>query len=362
MEAFQFVNVMNEVRMSRVKSALVLLLFATCTSLPALAGPCSSIEPQLALASRQLILDQPSAAERILLQLASSHPDCPEILLAQARLQAAKGAAAEAANLFLRYTDLAPEDSRGFAYFGRLFLEQRDYQKADALSVAAVDRNPRDPAALALRGQILVMKGQLQEGKSLLEKACQLDPSDPEAQFQLGAIYDHSKRTADAVTHFRKAVALNPRDARAWDYLALNLEPLEQIDAAEQAYRKGLEVNQKGQYFDAFLDYNYGRFLAKRNQLAESKQHLDRAVELIPQIRAVWYERAKLNLQLKNYQQARSDAEKAASCEDRAGIIIDLQIYALLNQAYARLGETALARKYAELSRETAPPVRGERR
>ncbi len=345
-----------------VRKALLSLLFATCTSWPAFAGPCTGAEARLALVSKQLTLGALDVAENTLRPIVASHPDCPEILLDQARLLAVKGEAAEAANLFVRYTDLAPEDSKGFAYFGRFFLDQRDYPKADALSAAAVDKNPSDPAALALRGQILMMKGQSQEGRSLLEKACQLDPNDPEAQFQLGAIDDRAKHPADAVKHFRRAVTLNPRDARAWDYLALNLEPLEQVDAAEQAYRKGLDVNQKGRYFDAFLDYNYGRFLVKRNQLAASKQHLDRAVELAPQVRAVWYERAKLNLRLKNYEQARSDAEKAASCEDPAHIIIDLQIYTLLEQVYGRLGEAGLAKKYAQLSRETAPPVRGERR
>ncbi len=182
----------------------------------------------------------------------------------------------------------------------------------------------------------------------------------PEAQYQLGKIYDSEKNSITAVKYFRKATTLNPSDARAWDYLGLNLEPLEQLEAAEQAYRKALTVNQDGRFYDAFVDYNYGRFLAKRNQLAAAKQHLDRAVELAPQVRAVWYERAKLNLRMKNYQQARTDAEKAAATEDPAHVIIDLQIYSLLEQMYARLGETDLAKKYAELTRDTPPPVRKE--
>jgi len=341
-----------------MRTVLLGLLFATCTSWPAVAGPCTGAEAQLALVGKELTLDAPSVAEGILGPIAASHPDCPEILLAQARIQAAKGDAAAAANLFVQYTDLAPSDSRGFAYFGRLFYDQRDYARADALSAAAVERNPNDPAALALRGQMLLMKGQSQEGKTLLEKACQLDPNDPQAQFELGVFYDRAKLPGDAVKHFRKAAGLNPRDARAWDYLALNLEPLGDVEGADQAYRKGLDVNQAGRHHDAFLDYNYGRFLVKRNQLAAGKQHLDHAVELVPQVRGVWYERAKLNLRLKNYQQARTDAEKAASLEDSADGILDLQIYNLLEQVYSRLGETALARKYAELSRETPPPVR----
>ena len=289
-----------------------LLLFVTCTARAALAGPCTGAEAQLSLISKKLTLDATDIAEGMLRPLAVSHPDCPEILLAQARIEDSRGNAQQAADLYIRYTDLEPDSSQGFAYFGRFFLEQRDYMKADALSAAAIDKDPNDPAALALRGQILVMKGQSAQGKTLLEKAGRLDPDDPEVQFQLGTIYDKAKSSPDAVQHFRKAATLNPRDSRAWDYLALNLEPMGDLNGAEQAYRKGLQVNQPGRYHDAFLDYNYGRFLAKRNDLAASKEHMDRAVELAPQVRAVWYERAKLNLRMKNYQQARTDAEKAA--------------------------------------------------
>ncbi len=177
----------------------------------------------------------------------------------------------------------------------------------------------------------------------------------------MGTIYDKAKAAAQAVEHFRKAATLNPHDARAWDYLALNLEVVGDLDGTEQAYQKGLQVNQAGRYHDAFLDYNYGRFLAKRNDLSGSKRHLDRAVESAPQVRAVWFERAKLDMRLQNYQQARADAEKAHACTQQGGVI-DLQIYSLLSQVYARLGDTALAKKYTDLTRETPPPVRGEQR
>ena len=79
-------------------------------------------------------------------------------------------------------------------------------------------------------------------------------------------------------------------------------------------------------------------------------------------MRAAWHERAKLKLRMKNYQQARTDAEKIASIEDPAHVMIDLQLYPLLEQVYARLGETKLAKKYADLIRGTPPPVRGEHR
>jgi tetratricopeptide (TPR) repeat protein len=345
-----------------VRAAIASSLFLIGSAGMLFAGPCTGVEPQLAQVSAKITLGATASAEAMLSPIAASHPDCPEILLDQARISSAKSDLQAAVNLFVQYTDLLPDEARGLAYFGRFFLEQRDYQKADALSAAAVEKNPNDPAALALRGQILVMKGQSQDGKPLLEKAVRLDSNDPEAQFQLGQIYDREKNSIEAVKQFRKATALNPADARSWDYLALNLEPLDQVDSVEQAYRKGLAVNARGRFYDGFIDYNYGRFLAKRNQLVAAKEHLDRATESAPQFRAVWYERAKLNLQMRNYQQARTDAEKAASLEDRGHVIIDLQVYALLQQVYGRLGETALAKKYADLTRETAVPKREEQR
>jgi len=344
-----------------MRAAFLSLLFPVCFTWPAFAGPCSGAEAQLAQVSKALTLNAVDTAENTLSALSAFYPDCPEIVLHQARLAQAKGSANQAAELYYRYTDTDPNDSRGLAYFGRFFLEQHDYMRADALSAAAMDKNPDDPAALALRGQVLVMKGQSSEGQALLERATKLDPNDPEAQFQLGTIYDKAKVAPKAVEHFRRAATLNPQDAKGWDYLALNLEPLGDLDGAEQAYRKGLQVNEGGRYYDAFLDYNYGRFLAKRNDLAASKQHLDRAVQSVPEIRAVWYERARLNLRMQDYQQARTDAEKAAACKQQGGII-DLQIYSLLSQVYARLGETGLAKKYMDLTRETPPPVRGEQR
>ncbi len=340
--------------------AMLALLFVSAGVWPAFAGPCTGAETQLARISAKLTLNDVSGAETLLAPIVTSHPDCPEILLAQGRIEAARGNAQRAANYYVQYTDIESQDARGFAYFGRLFLDQRDYAKADALSAAAVEINANDPASLALRGQILAMKGESTEGKKLLDKACQLEPNDPEAQYQLGKIYDSEKNSIPAVKHFRQATALNPADARAWDYLGLNLEPLEQLDEAEQAYRRALAANQRGRYYDAFVDYNYGRFLAKRNQPTPAKQHLDRAVELAPQVRAVWYERAKLNLRMNNYHQARSDAERAGAIVDPAHVILDLQIYSLLAQIYSRLGESDLAKKYIELTRDTPPPVRKE--
>jgi tetratricopeptide (TPR) repeat protein len=307
---------------------------------------------------KELSAGNVSGAEQILHEMERTYPECPEAILAHARVAAAKDAPVEAEDFFVRYAELAPNEARARSYHARFLLERGQYPRADLLSTQALEKDLNDVVALAVRGEILDMKGETQEGMELLEKACRLDPRNVEAHFRLATIYDRFKRFADAVQHFEKVVETDPRDARAWDYLALDLEPLGEVERADLAYRKGLAANQPGPHFDAFLDYNYGRFLMKRNDLTASKKHLDRAVELTPDVRAPWYERAKVNLRLKNNQQAREDAERAANIRDSQGIIIDLQLYVLLEQIYTRLGDAELAEKYVKLSQRTPVPPR----
>ena len=340
-----------------------ILLFAATLWAPCLAsaGQCTGAEQQLQSISSALAREALDKAEQILDSLEQSYPNCPETLLDRARLLALKGNATAAEDAFVRYRELAPDASRGYAYLGRFLLEQRQYARADSTSLVALEKNPSEPAALALRGEILVMKGQVKEGTSLLQQAWQIDPDNVDANFQLGTLSDMENHHADAVKHFERVVAIDASDPRAWDYLALNIEIVGEVDRAREAYRKAEAVNQRGRHFDAFLDYNYGRFLMKGNQLKEAKEHLDRAVELTPNVRAVWYERAKVNLSMKNYEDARADGERAATLRDTRGVILDLQIYALLEQIYGRLGNKELASKYAALSRVTPVPIKETR-
>jgi tetratricopeptide (TPR) repeat protein len=231
------------------------------------------------------------------------------------------------------------------------------WDDAERLSALVLAVNPDCPDALVLQGRLRTRQGRPREARAALEKAVRLSPANVEARYQLGVwLYRHQLH-ADAALQFGKVIALRPRDARAHAYLALNREGLGAPETAEIAYRAALRVNE-GPLREPFLDYYYGRFLFKQDRLDESRSYLDRAVASHPHERAVHYERGKLNLALKDYAAARQDAERALRLPDPAGLVLDLQVYYLLATVYARLGETELARKYAELSRTTVIPDR----
>jgi tetratricopeptide (TPR) repeat protein len=276
--------------------------------------------------------------------------------LGLARLRAARGDTAEAERLFERATSLAPDDAAAHALYAQYWLSRGQRARADYESSLALSLDPDRPEALVVAGQILALKGQAAPAFQALQKAARLGTGYAEAQYQLGVVLFRRKLHAEAVRQFEKAVALRPADARARDFLALGYEALGEADRADEAYRGALRVNDDGPFFDSFLDYNYGRFLLKERRLEESRSHLDRALVLLPRNRGVLYERGKLNSTLGQYQAAREDAERALALPDPGGSVLDLQVYYLLATVYARLGETDLARKYADLSRTTKIP------
>jgi tetratricopeptide (TPR) repeat protein len=271
------------------------------------------------------------------------------------RLQAARGEPAEAERLFSRVTSLDPEEAVTHAHFAQYWLSRDQPARADYEAALALSLDPDCPEALVARGRLLGSRGRPQEARQALERAVQLDPESGEAHYRLGILSFRGQRHDEAASHFEKAAELRPVDALAHDYLALGLEALGEAESAERAWRRALEVNERP-FFDPLLDYNYGRFLLRQGRLEESQRHLDRAVKLVPDRRGVHYERAKLGLARKDYKAAREDGERALEVPDPAGLVLDLQVYYLLSTVYARLGETELARKYADLARTTPIP------
>ena len=318
--------------------------------------PCAGAASALEAIAEALDQRRWVPVESRLPALPESLADCPGAALVLARVRAAQGNDSAAERLFAQAIRLAPDDARTHGLFAQYWLSRRQPARADYESSLALSRNPDCAEALVVVGQILDLKGQAPAAFQAFENAARLGRGDAEAHYQLGVVLFRRKLHAAAVQEFDKAVALRRSDARGLDYLALGFEALGDAERSEDAFQRGLRVNDDGPFFDSLLDYNYGRFLLKQRRLAESRPHLDRAVALLPNSRGVYYERGKLNLALERYPAAREDAERALSLREPGSSVLDLQVYYLLATVYARLGETDLARKYAELSRTTPIP------
>jgi tetratricopeptide (TPR) repeat protein len=324
-------------------------------------GACAGAEAAVQTAAQALDRGQWSEADRLLQPLVASHADCGRAVLALARLRAARGDSAEAERLLSKATSIDPGDAIAHAHFAQYWLTRGQPARADYEAALALSLDPDCAEALAAKGRLLAGKGRVQEARQALETAVRVDPENVEAHYRLGILSFQGKRPDLSAAHFEKVAALRPVDALAFDYLALSREALGDGEGAERAWRRGLDVNEPP-FFDPLLDLNYGRFLRNEGRLEESQSHLDRAAKLLPDRRTVHYERAKLALARKNYETAREDAERALGMPDPAGLVLDLQVYYLLATVYGRLGNTELARKYADLARNTPIPDQAQDR
>ena len=249
---------------------------------------------------------------------------------------------------------------RGLAA-ARQDLGQGRVDAALARLATLAESHPNCEEPPLLQAQIHAALGKVREAEDFFRAAIALAPGQPAAIFQLGVFYDGRQQHGKAAERFREVLALTPADPQAYDYLGLSLEAQGKFAQAESAYRMGLAHN-SGPRFDPMLHYNYGRFLAKHGRLADAKAHLDEAVTLSPSVRAVHYERAKLAEKLGDLAGARSHAEQALRLQDRAGVILDMQVHYLLARIYRTMGETALAKKYAALSAEGEIPLAARQR
>src|ERR1700724_2111275 len=166
-----------------MRTALVLLMMLT--SLPSQLGarPCREAGQLMASIGEELSRERFRDAEQTLREMERTAGGCNEVLLADARVAAAKGALAESEDFFQRYANVAPNDAKAYSYHARFLLGQGQTSRANALSSKALEMNSEDSVALAVGGEVLDMKGQTTEGVELLEKACRLDPANVEAQF-----------------------------------------------------------------------------------------------------------------------------------------------------------------------------------
>lgn len=344
--------------MNALRGAGVLVLFAISLLAHgdvAASNPCAGAEPALESVAAALDQGRWDDAERLLQPLVASHPECGRVTIGLARLDAARGDPAEAERLFSRALTQAPDDAAVHALFARFQLSRGLAAQAAYLTSQALTLDPDCVDALVIQGQLLGRRGLHGESRAAFERALVLEPNSADAHYELGLWFFHINQFEEAARHFDSAVALGPQRARSLDYLAFSLEMLGEPEAAERNYRAALEANREP-FFDPTLDFNFGRFLLKQGRLEESLVHIERAIELFPKRRGPRYERAKLYLARGDFQAALEDAERALALGKPGDMVLDLQVYYLLTTISTRLGNTALAEKYAELAREAEIP------
>src|SRR5258705_13962367 len=97
-----------------MRAAMMLMLLA-CIPPPAVrATPCSGAGQMMLSIGKELSAGNLSGAEQMLVEMDRMHAECPQAILAHARIAAANGAAVEAEDFFLRDVGGVPNQAQGY--------------------------------------------------------------------------------------------------------------------------------------------------------------------------------------------------------------------------------------------------------
>jgi len=135
------------------------------------------------------------------------------------------------------------EEERFLLKLGECYIEMKRYDAAEETLRRALALRPHLEAAHFNLGLVYEDRGDAARAMAEYEAELAGNPKGYRAAFNLAKLLQRAGRTDDAVRRFRQSLALAPEFGTGHLYLAKSLLDLNQLEAAEQAARKGLQSN-----------------------------------------------------------------------------------------------------------------------
>ncbi len=167
------------------------------------------------------------------------------------------------------------ESKETYTILGRLHAERKEYDKA----AAAFDKGEPTGRDLLILAQVYVFAGQAARAESLYNSIIEKDSTANDAKFsalQLGMITYRARNYPEAVTRFQRRIALDPACGECFYYLGLSYKELKQYPDALGALKQSAMLE------DAKSDRHFwvGILYAQMDSIAAAKLELGRALDL----------------------------------------------------------------------------------
>lgn len=120
------------------------------------------------------------------------------------------------------------------------------------------------------------------------------------------------KRFHSAIVYYDSAIALNPREADYYVHRGLARQEQDNLDGAEEDYRKALSIDED----HAIARHNLGVLLKKKNDTSAAEEQLTEAIERNPGLSYPYIERAYYRLSNGNLNGALQDYDQAIALNE----------------------------------------------
>jgi tetratricopeptide (TPR) repeat protein len=204
---------------------------------------------------RRVLAGNPHAAE--------AHFMLGLVYLQQNRMSAALSSLGQA-------VAIDPDDARYHNNLGKALMGLARPQEALEAFESALARVPDFENALSGRAAALMALNRLSEAEKDFETILARHPGHADALTDLSVLLIKQNRNAEAVEVIRRGLKQHPQDPRLLSNLSNALEKLNDLDAAEAAAQRALEVAPEltePQFSLARIDHRRGRFDQARDRL-----------------------------------------------------------------------------------------------
>ncbi len=170
-------------------------------------GMATDIE-KVQLLPAKVVIQQPDSGEEVVREMFATGVE-----LAQA------GQLDEAAAVFEEINQAHPGILEVNRNLGFIYVQQKDWAKAEASFSAALELRPGDPDFVAALVKIYEESGQEEKARELIGRAASENPEDGTAQFNQGIFLLKEGRNEEAMGAFEAALAADPPAFEAHYYL-----------------------------------------------------------------------------------------------------------------------------------------------
>lgn len=179
-----------------------------------------------------------------------------------------KGRSAEAAKLFRRAVERAPNHPDAVHLLGVALYQQGDTDGARRLVERAIRLKPAVADYHSNLGRFQLSLGNLEAALAHARRAVELNPDHAAAHFNTGSALTAMGKKREATVHLRRYIALAPRDPGGHHQLGTLLSDLYEPKEAAECFRRALELNPA--------------LAESHNNLGNALQSLGRPAEAIP--------------------------------------------------------------------------------
>lgn len=230
-----------------------------------------------------------------------------ETLQHQANAYARVNRMDDACNIFVRITEIAPEDPQNFQMLANLHHMREDYEAMDQACQKALALDNQNPLNYFLSAKASIGKRNAFQAIAMLTKAIMLDENFVEAIQLRAEVLWSLQQTKDASEDIEKLLEINPEDETA---LLLKAEIMAMNNQEEQAFALVEEIL-------SLNPFNEKAYILKSNLYLRNKDLdkaitvFDEAIEINPQFAKGYHERGRIKLMKGDKEGSIEDMKKA---------------------------------------------------